>query len=316
MNTINLPLYFASDEEVRVAKNPFFTGVKESAKRLVKSAGFSLFKNILIFTLLIFIVIVCILNLVAFARVKSDYGANRDNFYINAAAYYNYLANTTIISGNPTAGNIIWNNATQISATQLNISNTTVNTIDIALYLALLKKGDLFVIRDSSNSNNFQTWEVTGDITQLTGYVQVPCILKESDGIGFTGFPNTTPILLGLINKAVRGPVESVSEGWLIFGIVINALIAFCALVAAIFVLIDMIKGSKDTEKGVRKMIRQTVTGARLKADQAAEEVISKAQIDPDDIDGSKASLLTAVKFQIDNTIDRYLNGVIASVEE
>jgi hypothetical protein len=316
MNTINLPLYFASDEEVRVAKNPFFTGVKESAKRLVKSAGFTLFKNILIFILLIFIVVVCILNLVAYAKVKSDYSVNRDNFYVNAAAYYNYLANTTIITGNPTAGNIIWNNATQISATQLNISNTTVNTIDIALYLALLKKGDLFVIRDSSNSNNYQTWEVTADITQSTGYVQVPCILKESGGIGFTGFPNTTPILLGLINKAVRGPVESLSEGWLIFGIVINSLIAFCALVAAIFVLIDMIKGSKDTEKGVRKMIRQTVTGARLKADQAAEEVISNAQIDPDDISGSKASLLTAVKFQIDNSIDRYLNGVIASVEE
>jgi uncharacterized membrane protein len=207
MDFRNVPLYFSTDEEIRSAKSPFLTGIKESAKRVYKSAGFNLFKNILLLVVLVFVFISCILNLVAFAKVNDDYSTDRDN-------YNSYIGNN----------------------------------------------------------------------------------------------PTVTP--------APPAPVETISEGWLIFGIVFNSMIALVALIGIGIIIWSLVKGNKDNEKGVRKVIKQTVAGTRIKVEEVVENTINKFDIDPDEIEDSKTSLISTLKMRIDNALDRYLGNIAETMDE
>lgn len=207
MDFRNVPLYFSTDEEIRSSKSPFLTGLKESAKKVYKSAGFNLFKNILLLIVLVFVLISCILNLVAFAKINNDYAADRDN-------YNNYIGT----------------------------------------------------------------------------------------------YPTVTP--------PPPAPVETISEGWLIFGIVFNSMIAFVTLIGIIIIIWSMVKGNKDNEKGVRKVIKQTVAGTRMKVEEVVENTINKFEIDPDEIEDSKISLISSLKMRIDNALDRYLGNIAESMDE
>ena len=84
-----------------------------------------------------------------------------------------YKAKTTSTSGDPGSQYILWDNVTQTSATQLNISHITNNNIDIDFILALIKVNDILILQDQGNSNNYQKWVVTTDAAIQSGYVEV-----------------------------------------------------------------------------------------------------------------------------------------------
>jgi hypothetical protein len=60
-----------------------------------------------------------------------------------------YRSNTTATSGYPTNGDILWDNATQISATSINVSHLTDDNIDVDIFLALLQQTETITISHS-----------------------------------------------------------------------------------------------------------------------------------------------------------------------
>jgi hypothetical protein len=101
---------------------------------------------------------------------------------------------------------LIWNNATQISATQLNISHIDADNIDINIFLHILSVGDIIIIQDRNNSANYQRWELASAITEQTGYDEVPVTFISSAGTGTTGFANNENIFLAIVTAGVVGP--------------------------------------------------------------------------------------------------------------
>jgi hypothetical protein len=121
-----------------------------------------------------------------------------------------YMANTTITSGDPTAGFIVWNNATQTSATQLNIHHLTDNNIDIDIFLDTLVNTEVITIQDQTVSGNFQTWTINGTPTNVNpntanSYWTVPVTITASGGTGATNFANNLPLFLAIVSGA-QGP--------------------------------------------------------------------------------------------------------------
>jgi hypothetical protein len=130
---------------------------------------------------------------------------------------FEYLANTTITSGYPTDGHLLWNNATQTSATQLSISHLTDNDIDVDLFLALLAPGQTITIQDQNVSANFQSWYITGTVTNTNpgaanSYWNVPVSLTSSGGTGTTGFANEHRLFLATIS-GITGPTGPTGGG-------------------------------------------------------------------------------------------------------
>jgi hypothetical protein len=118
-----------------------------------------------------------------------------------STSYYNYKANTSSTSGDPGSTYILWNNATQSSATQISVSHLDANTVDIDIFLALLKLGDYIIIQDTANSNNYQKWLITSNTLQ-TGYVQLGVTLDTSTH----SFSNDDDIILALVYSGTAGP--------------------------------------------------------------------------------------------------------------
>jgi hypothetical protein len=118
-----------------------------------------------------------------------------------------YKAKTTITSGDPTNGHLIWNNATQISATQLNVSHLTDTPVeDIDLFLAAIVSGNKLVVQDRDNSLNYQSWTVSGAPTQVgSTYWTIPVTFLESSGTGTTGFANNHNLLFAIISGGAGG---------------------------------------------------------------------------------------------------------------
>ena len=132
----------------------------------------------------------------------------------SSSSLFLYEANTTITSGDPTAGFILWNNATQISSTQINIHHLTDNNIDIDIFLATLSNTEVITIQDQTVSGNFQTWTINGTPTNINpnssnSYWAVPVTLTASGGTGSTNFANNLPLFLALISGA-QGPTGPV----------------------------------------------------------------------------------------------------------
>ena len=124
-----------------------------------------------------------------------------------STSYYRYNARTNIQSGNPGNTNIIWNNVTQISATQINISHINQDNIDIDIFLALIQTGNTLIVQDADNSVNYQKFSVTAPITIVSNsYVEVPVVLTTSAGTGTTNFNNNHNLILGLITQGAAGP--------------------------------------------------------------------------------------------------------------
>ena len=238
-----MPVYFQNDEDIgskiRSSKNPFVEGLKESSRRIIKSQGFSLFKNIILLILLIFIFAICIINLINYIRVNEDYSDNQDNYLYNTAVYAPYTANASVIVAPPASGNIIWNNAKQKDATTIFVSviNSLGTNIQSTLS-SLLIKGNNFIIKSSTESSDYQIWNITGEISTVTGnYVSIPVKLEESSGAGTNGFVNAANLTLLLANTNLKGTSRRVSESMLILGIVANSIIAFLSFIYIIIII-------------------------------------------------------------------------------
>ena len=123
---------------------------------------------------------------------------------------FEYLANTSITSGYPTDGHLLWNSATQTSATQISVSHLTDNDIDVDLFLALLATNQQITIQDQNASANYQTWLITGTPTNTNpgaanSYWNLPVSLVASAGTGTTGFANEHQLFLAVISGII-GP--------------------------------------------------------------------------------------------------------------
>jgi hypothetical protein len=131
-------------------------------------------------------------------------GSSGVNGYSSSLFLYSADANNT--SGNPGSGQILWNNATQSLATQININHLTENpVIDIDIFLALLETGQTITIQDRNNSANYQIWLITGTPTLITGasnYWEVPVSLSGSGGIGATDFSNGHNLFLSIVSAS------------------------------------------------------------------------------------------------------------------
>jgi len=121
-----------------------------------------------------------------------------------------YRANTTSTSGYPGDGDILWNNATQISATSINVSHLTDANVDIDIFLALLSVGEQIVVQSQSASADFQIWTISGAPTNVNpgaanSYWTYPVTLNSSGGTGTTNFTSGQTLFLALVN-GISGP--------------------------------------------------------------------------------------------------------------
>jgi hypothetical protein len=101
---------------------------------------------------------------------------------------------------------LLWNNATQISATQINVNHITDDSVDIDVFLALLKTHDVLIVQDQNNSANYQKWVISATPTAQVDYVEIPVTLTTSGGTGTTNFPNNHAIIFATISSGVTGP--------------------------------------------------------------------------------------------------------------
>jgi len=128
----------------------------------------------------------------------------------NSSTFYPYKANTGATSGDPGLEYLLWNNATQTSATQINVSHEDHDNVDVDIFLALIQNTQKFTIQDSSNSANYQTWQVNGAPTNVnpglsTSYWTYPVTLVSSGGTGTTNFSNNHVLILAVVS-GITGP--------------------------------------------------------------------------------------------------------------
>lgn len=114
---------------------------------------------------------------------------------MSSRQFWQYRAKTGATSGYPGNGFILWNNATQTSATALLFSHLTDDNIDIDRILSFLTASTKIILQDADASSNFQEWLVTGSLTNTnpgtpTSYWTAPVSLITSGGTGTSGFPN------------------------------------------------------------------------------------------------------------------------------
>lgn len=130
-----------------------------------------------------------------------------------------YKAKTTITSGDPGAGYILWSNATQINATTLYFDHLTDDAVDIDILLISMVTGDKIYISDQNDSDNLQVWSVTATPTFFDhnngSYISIPVSLVSSTGLGTSNFSNNHA--LSIIWRS-----GVVASGWTDSGTVVN----------------------------------------------------------------------------------------------
>ena len=116
-------------------------------------------------------------------------------------SYFSYQAKTTITSGDPASGHIIWNNAIQDTATEINVSDTDQNSNNIEIFLSNLPIGTQIYVQDASNHLNYQEWEITSKTDNGTYWTYGVTYLY---GTGYS-FTNNQQILL-IVGSYPAGP--------------------------------------------------------------------------------------------------------------
>jgi hypothetical protein len=99
----------------------------------------------------------------------------------------------------------LWNNATQISATQINVDDIDKDGYDVHIFLNNVKPNDELFIQDASNSVNYQEWKVTS-VTDQTTHVEYGVTFVSSGGTGTTNFANNHEVLLIIRDIGATGP--------------------------------------------------------------------------------------------------------------
>jgi hypothetical protein len=94
-------------------------------------------------------------------------------------SFFNYQAKTNSTTGDPGSGHIIWNNATQTGATQINVSDIDQQSNNLDVFLSQLKSGSRITLQDKSIQGNYQVWDI-GISTDNTIYWSFPVTLVSA----------------------------------------------------------------------------------------------------------------------------------------
>ena len=127
---------------------------------------------------------------------------------------WDYKAKTNATSGYPTDGHLLWNNATQTSATSIIVSHLTDDDTDIELFLSFFVLNQKIFIQNRDDSSQNQIWQITGTPT-VTGantsaaYYTFPVTLVSSAGSAFT---NNHSILFGQIVVATNAVTSATTS--------------------------------------------------------------------------------------------------------
>ena len=123
-----------------------------------------------------------------------------------SSSAFPYFAKTTSTSGDPLPTFVIWNNATQIDSTTINVSHIGSDSNDYDVFLALLKTNDYIIIQSSSNSDVYQKFLISGTPTIIPNdYIEIPVSI-DSYGSSPTNFSNADPILVIIQSIGPQGP--------------------------------------------------------------------------------------------------------------
>lgn len=127
---------------------------------------------------------------------------------------WSYNAKTNATSGYPGNGYLLWNNATQTSATSILVSHETDDNTDIEFLLSFFVANQKIFIQDRDNSSNNQIWQITGTPTVTgantsTAYYTFPVILVSSAGAAFT---NNHSLLFGQIVVATNAVTSATTS--------------------------------------------------------------------------------------------------------
>ena len=127
---------------------------------------------------------------------------------------WDYKAKTNATSGYPTDGHLIWNNATQTSATSIIVSHLTDDDTDIELFLSFFVLNQKIFIQNRDDSSQNQVWQITGTPTVTgantsTAYYTFPVTLVSSAGAAFT---NNHSLLFGQIVVATNSVTSATTS--------------------------------------------------------------------------------------------------------
>jgi hypothetical protein len=127
---------------------------------------------------------------------------------------WRYRAKTNATSGYPTNGHLLWNNATQTSATEILVSHLDDEGSDIEFFLSFFLDGQKIFIQNRDDSSQNQVWEISGTPTVTnpntsTAYYTFPVTLISSAGAAFT---NNHSILFGSIAAAVNAVTSATTS--------------------------------------------------------------------------------------------------------
>jgi hypothetical protein len=109
---------------------------------------------------------------------------------------------------------LLWNNATQTSATEILVSHLDDEGSDIELFLSFFAQGQKIFIQNRDDSSQNQIWEITGtptvtDANTSTAYYTFPVTLVSSAGAAFS---NNHSILFGAIAAAVNAVTSATTS--------------------------------------------------------------------------------------------------------
>jgi len=109
---------------------------------------------------------------------------------------------------------LLWNNASQTSATEILVSHLDDEGTDIELFLSFFAQGQKIFIQNRDDSSQNQVWEITGTPTVTnpntsTAYYTFPVTVVSSAGLPFT---NNHSILFGSIAAAVNAVTSATTS--------------------------------------------------------------------------------------------------------
>ncbi|HWU70589.1 MAG TPA: hypothetical protein VN017_04470 [Pseudoxanthomonas sp.] len=105
-----------------------------------------------------------------------------------------FLADTaSTAAGDPGAGNVRWNHATQTSATEAYVSDTDTASGSLAALWATLNAGGFFYLQSVGTPSTWQKWQITAKSDEA-GYGKLTITLQGSNG----SFADNEPLLLSI----------------------------------------------------------------------------------------------------------------------
>ena len=138
-------------------------------------------------------------KLVASGFIKRSSATSSSIAYISSVLG-EYKVDANDITPPPASGYLKYDNATQISATNIYIHDVSSTGIDTSIFFDLLQVGTRFVIQDKDDHANIQIFELTSLPIDNTTYYTMPVTLISSNGDGTTGFANNHSVIVAAFN--------------------------------------------------------------------------------------------------------------------